>query len=66
VAAQELVLEPLDALVAGADGDADRERDDEDAGDSRCAPFADRGSGVRDDAEAHERDVEDGHVPDGG
>ena len=43
----ELVLEPLDALVAGADRHPDRERDDEDAADPRDPALADRLTRVR-------------------
>jgi hypothetical protein len=50
VAAEEFVLKPLDALVAGTHGYAERERDDEDAADSRDSSLADRGSRVANDA----------------
>jgi hypothetical protein len=60
----ELVLEPFDAFVPGADCHAERECDDEDAGDSRAPSLLDRGGGVGHDAEPHERDVENGRVGD--
>ena len=48
----------------GADRDAERERDDEDAADPRDSVFADRSTRVGDDTETHEDDVKDRDVAD--
>src|SRR6266550_1761594 len=58
----ELVLDPLDVLVAGANRHPDGERDDEDAADPRDPALADRLTRVGHDLEPHEGDVQNRHV----